>query len=112
MIRIAIVDDHAVVRAGLRQFLSDQVDMSVVAEAANGREALLIPLSALVERGQVRAVFAAEAGQARLRFVKVGQKTASGEIEILSGLEPGSQFVIDPPFNLKDGAAITATEGN
>ena len=79
---------------------------------ANGREALLIPLSALVERGQVRAVFAAEAGQARLRFVKVGQKTASGEIEILSGLEPGSQFVIDPPFNLKDGAAITATEGN
>lgn len=42
MIRIAIVDDHAVVRAGLRQFLSDQVDMSVVAEAANGREALNI----------------------------------------------------------------------
>ncbi|MBL8344681.1 MAG: response regulator transcription factor [Rubrivivax sp.] len=40
MIRIAIVDDHAVVRAGLRQFFSDQVDLSVVAEAASGREAL------------------------------------------------------------------------
>ena len=40
MIRIAIVDDHAMVRAGLRQFLSDQLDFAVVAEAANGRQAL------------------------------------------------------------------------
>ena len=40
MIRIAIVDDHAMVRAGLRQFFSDQIDFSVVAEASNGREAL------------------------------------------------------------------------
>lgn len=40
MIRIAIVDDHAIVRAGLRQFFADQADLDVVAEAANGREAL------------------------------------------------------------------------
>ena len=39
MIRIAIIDDHAIVRAGLRQFFSEQVDLTVVAEAANGREA-------------------------------------------------------------------------
>jgi len=40
MIRIAIVDDHAVVRAGLRQFLSEQMDFEITGEAANGREAL------------------------------------------------------------------------
>jgi two-component system, NarL family, invasion response regulator UvrY len=40
MIRIAIVDDHAMVRAGLKQFFSDEVDFRVVAEASNGREAL------------------------------------------------------------------------
>jgi DNA-binding NarL/FixJ family response regulator len=40
MIRIALVDDHPMVRAGLRQFLCDQADFSVVAEAASGREAL------------------------------------------------------------------------
>ncbi len=40
MIRIAIVDDHAMVRAGLRQFFADQVDFRVVAEAANGRDAM------------------------------------------------------------------------
>jgi DNA-binding NarL/FixJ family response regulator len=39
-IRIAIVDDHAIVRAGLRQFLDEQIDLEVVAEASNGREAL------------------------------------------------------------------------
>jgi two-component system, NarL family, invasion response regulator UvrY len=42
MIRIAIVDDHAMVRAGLRQFFADQPDFTVVAEAANGRDALNI----------------------------------------------------------------------
>ena len=40
MIRIAIVDDHALVRAGLRQFFADQVDFCVVAEAGNGRDAM------------------------------------------------------------------------
>ncbi|HEU4457577.1 MAG TPA: response regulator transcription factor [Methylibium sp.] len=39
-IRIAIVDDHAIVRAGLKQFLDEQIDLEVVAEASNGREAL------------------------------------------------------------------------
>ena len=39
-IRIAIVDDHALVRAGLRQNLDEQMDLKVVAEASNGRDAL------------------------------------------------------------------------
>jgi DNA-binding NarL/FixJ family response regulator len=40
MIRIGIADDHAIVRDGLRRFLSDNVDLRVTGEAANGREAL------------------------------------------------------------------------
>lgn len=40
MIRIAIVDDHAIVRAGLRQFLSEQADFRITGEASNGRETL------------------------------------------------------------------------
>ncbi len=40
MIRVAIVDDHAVVRAGLKQFLSEHVDLRVVAECACAREAI------------------------------------------------------------------------
>jgi len=40
IIKIGIVDDHAIVRAGLKQFLSEMVDMRVVGEAASGREAI------------------------------------------------------------------------
>ena len=38
MIRILIADDHAIVRAGLKQFVADQADMSVAGEAATGAE--------------------------------------------------------------------------
>jgi DNA-binding NarL/FixJ family response regulator len=40
MIRIGIVDDHAIVRSGLRQFFSEHVDLRVAGEAASGREAI------------------------------------------------------------------------
>jgi DNA-binding NarL/FixJ family response regulator len=40
MIRILIADDHAVVRAGIRQFIESHDDLSVVAEAATGAEVL------------------------------------------------------------------------
>jgi two-component system, NarL family, response regulator NreC len=39
-IRILLVDDHAVLRAGLRALLNTEPDMEVVGEAANGREAV------------------------------------------------------------------------
>ena len=41
IIRILIADDHSIVRAGLRYFISDEKDMVVSAEAADGMEALV-----------------------------------------------------------------------
>ncbi|MDM0104941.1 response regulator transcription factor [Variovorax sp. J22R24] len=40
MIKIGIVDDHAIVRTGLKDFFSQHVDLRVVGEAATGREAI------------------------------------------------------------------------
>jgi DNA-binding NarL/FixJ family response regulator len=40
MIKILIADDHAIVRGGLKQILSETSDMVVVAEAADGQEVL------------------------------------------------------------------------
>jgi DNA-binding NarL/FixJ family response regulator len=40
MIEVGIVDDHAIVRSGLRQFFLEQVDLRVAGEAASGREAI------------------------------------------------------------------------
>ncbi|HEX6542731.1 MAG TPA: response regulator transcription factor [Ktedonobacterales bacterium] len=42
MIRILLVDDHAVMRAGTRRFLEDERDFLVVGEAADGDEALAL----------------------------------------------------------------------
>ncbi|GIK71355.1 MAG: DNA-binding response regulator [Chloroflexota bacterium] len=56
MIRILIVDDHAIVRAGIRVLLQLQPDFEVVGEAEDGREALrqvqqLAPDIALMDIG-------------------------------------------------------------
>lgn len=40
MIRILIADDHAIVRRGLKQIVSEQADMIVASEAENAREVL------------------------------------------------------------------------
>jgi DNA-binding NarL/FixJ family response regulator len=41
-IRLLIADDHEIVRAGLEQFISEQGDMEVVAQAATGDEVLAL----------------------------------------------------------------------
>lgn len=40
MIRLLLVDDHHLVRSGLRRLLDETVDLEVVAEASSGEEAL------------------------------------------------------------------------
>ena len=40
MIRVCIVDDHAIVRAGLRALLLDDPSFNLVGEAAGGYEAI------------------------------------------------------------------------
>lgn len=40
MIKVLLADDHGIVRAGLRRIVEDSADMEVVAEAADGKEAI------------------------------------------------------------------------
>ena len=40
MIRILVVDDHAILRDGIRSILESQADIEVVGEAGNGAEAV------------------------------------------------------------------------
>lgn len=41
MIKVLIADDHSIVRAGLRRIVEESGDMEVIAEAADGKGALL-----------------------------------------------------------------------
>ena len=99
MIRIAIVDDHPLVRAGLRQFFADQADFTVVAEAANGREALEI-----VRQGQVDVVLMdiAMPGQSGVdALAAIQARVPSLPVLILSGF-PESHYATTL---LRQGAA-------
>ncbi len=40
--RVILADDHAIVRQGLRSLLESKVDIEVIGEASDGREALLL----------------------------------------------------------------------
>jgi DNA-binding NarL/FixJ family response regulator len=42
IIRVVLADDHAIVRAGLKAVLSAAKDITVIGEAANGREAIAV----------------------------------------------------------------------
>ena len=42
IIRVLLADDHAVVRKGIREFLEEEGDITVVAEATDGHEALAL----------------------------------------------------------------------
>lgn len=69
------------------------------------RLVLAVPVSALVERGQVQAVYVAENGSARLRIVSTGRKNAD-RVEVLAGLSPGERVVSPIPVALADGAKV------
>jgi DNA-binding NarL/FixJ family response regulator len=50
-IRVAIIDDHAIVRQGLRAMIDREPDLRVVGEASNARQAV-----AMLDRAQPRVV--------------------------------------------------------
>jgi len=45
MIRVMVVDDHALIREGAKAFLGSVIDMEHVGEAADGREAVAVALA-------------------------------------------------------------------
>jgi multidrug efflux system membrane fusion protein len=70
------------------------------------RQALLVPLGALVERGQLTSAYVVDAqGIARLRLVTAGARYGD-RVEILSGLDAGERLVVEGAPRLSDGASV------
>ena len=69
-------------------------------------DALVIPKTSLVQRGQLQMVFVNDANTARLRLVKAGRERSEG-IEVLSGLEGGESLVTAEAATLQDGQPLT-----
>ncbi len=76
-IKVLIADDHAVVREGTRQILEQQEDMDVVAEAADGEEAIRLA-------GDLQ--FFLEEKERVTRFEQAIQNLSASEAEMLAGI--------------------------
>jgi len=87
--------------AALRSGLSGR------AEFARGeRSALLVPRTAVIERGQLQGIFVLDQNKiAGLRYITLG-KPMSGQVEVLAGLEAGEMLVADPGSHELSGKKI------
>jgi DNA-binding NarL/FixJ family response regulator len=98
-IRILAVDDHALLREGIAGLVSDQVDMKIVAEASNGREAIeqfrkhnpditLIDLQ-MPEVNGIDAMIAVRSEFPDARFIVL--TTYSGDVQVSRALKAGAR---------------------
>ncbi|MFZ2999715.1 MAG: response regulator transcription factor [Undibacterium umbellatum] len=92
MIRIAVCDDHQIVRAGFRQIFSEVSDFEVVAEATTGREALDIARRDACDVMLLDISMPDQSGIDTLRTIKQGQPNLP--ILILSGY-PAQQYAVN-----------------
>lgn len=92
MIRVMIVDDHRIVREGLRQVLADYEGVQVVAEAAHGAEAL----QALRSGQAVNVVLLdiALPGRDGLEVLKQIQSEFAGLPVLMLSTYPDNQFAV------------------
>jgi two-component system NarL family response regulator len=97
-ITVLAVDDHQLLRSGLREALASQPDMHLVAEAANGREAVekyhafrpdvtLMDIS-MPEMSGVEALLAIREHFSGARIIMLS--TYSGDVRIMNAIQAGA----------------------
>jgi RND family efflux transporter MFP subunit len=90
-------------RAGLRSGQFGRLAVPV-AEV----NAIRVPASAVSLRGQMEMAFVVANGKAQMRLVKTG-KHLENEVEIVAGLNPGEQIIVEGATLLLDGQPVKTT---
>ncbi|HKA87327.1 MAG TPA: response regulator transcription factor [Haliangiales bacterium] len=90
MIRVVLADDHNIVRAGLRALLQGLPDVEVVAEAADGREALA---AVAAHRPDVALIDIAMPGLNGLEAAARIAKDAPGTRVVILSMHSGESYV-------------------
>ena len=105
MISIVLVDDHHIVRQGLRALLETESDFKVVGEAANGFEALDL---AAREKPDVLIVDVMMPGMNGLEVVRQVTRRKLPTRVIMLSMYSSEAYVLDA---LRDGAAAYVLKG-
>jgi RND family efflux transporter MFP subunit len=88
-------------------FLSKELDEAALKAAPK----IVIPGSAVTERGGSKVAFVFDDGQARLVPIQVGARFGNG-FELVSGPRPGTQVIADPPATLADGQKVKQADAD
>ncbi|MGO3759172.1 MAG: response regulator [Agrococcus casei] len=97
MIRVAIVDDQALFRGGIRMLLESQADMQVVVEAGDGREAV-----AVVREAQPDVV---------LMDVRMPVLDGIAATQAIVSERPATKVIVLTTFDLDEAAARAIRAG-
>jgi DNA-binding NarL/FixJ family response regulator len=101
MIRVVIVDDEALIRAGLRALLETEPDISVVGEAADGRDAVALAKKTAPDVILMDVQMPAVDGIEATRQIMVEAGLGSARVVITSSF-PSQQYVLE---SLRAGAS-------
>ena len=66
---------------------------STASDAVNNRP--LIPAAAVLQRGELTAVYAVQDGRFVLKPIRLGASQGPAGLEVLAGLQPGERFALD-----------------
>jgi DNA-binding NarL/FixJ family response regulator len=107
-IRVLVVDDHAVVREGIRHILEGEPGFSVVAEAGNGADALTL---AVAHRPDVIVLDVTMPGESGLRVAPRLREAAPEARVLIMSMHDNAEYVREgvragaSGYLLKDSAA-------
>lgn len=105
MIRVFIADDHTIFREGLKQILSDEVDVDIVGEATDGDELLAQLPSAPCEIVLLDLSMPGRSGISLLREIA----TAANPRVVVLSMHEEDQYIVEA---LKAGAAGYVTKNS
>lgn len=96
-VRLAGLDNNAGVKSGM---------YAQVSLMAAGDASLMVPQSAIVERGQLTGIYTLNSdSEVLLRWVRLGE--VKGEnVEVLSGLAPGERYISSIDNRLREGQKV------
>ena len=107
-IRVLVVDDHAVVREGIRHVLAGEPGFEVVGEAANGEQALALARS---QRPDVAVLDVTMPGESGLRVAPKLRAAVPGARVLIMSMHENAEYVREgvragaSGYLLKDSAA-------